>query len=66
MMNNRSFSNYYLELYLMCKEFNCLPYEGGFLDQPAKIAEAFGLIKRTIAQYQANRREVKHASPKYD
>jgi hypothetical protein len=36
-----SFSNEYLKIYCMCKEFHCLPYEGGYFDQPAKWIEAF-------------------------
>ncbi|MCD4838172.1 hypothetical protein LRS37_04655 [Neobacillus sedimentimangrovi] len=55
MMGNRSFSNEYLKLFVMCKEFHCLPYEGGYLDQPAIYIEAFEIIQQTINQYQANR-----------
>lgn len=54
-MNGRAFTDYYLELYLMCKEFRCLPYEGGYLDQPAIYAQAFGIIKGIINQYEANK-----------
>lgn len=54
-MNGRATNNYYLELYLMCKEFKCLPYEGGYLDQPAIYAQAFGIIKGIINQYAANK-----------
>jgi hypothetical protein len=57
MLGNRSFSDHYLKTYLMCKEFNCLPYEGGYLDQPAVYAEAFEIVHQTIIQYQNNRKE---------
>ncbi len=60
MLGDRSFSNDYLKTYLMCKEFNCLPYEGGYLDQPAVYAEAFEIITQTISEYQKNRREVEN------
>lgn len=56
MMGNGSFSNEYLKLFLMCKEFHCLPYEGGYLDQPAVYIEAFELIQGIMNQYQANRK----------
>lgn len=61
MMGNRSFSNEYLKLFLMCKEFHCLPYDGGYLDQPAIYIEAFELIQQTMNQYQnqANRKGAK-------
>lgn len=39
----------------MCKEFNCLPYEGGYFDQPAKWVEAFELIKSIMDQYNAQK-----------
>lgn len=52
-MNDRpNVSNEYLQLYANCKEFNCLPYEGGYLDQPAKIMSAFSVIQEVIAKYQ--------------
>lgn len=59
MMGNGSFSseNEYLHLFNMCKEFHCLPYEGGYLDQPAIYIEAFELIQNTINQYKANQGE---------
>jgi hypothetical protein len=56
MMNNRPFQNEYLELYTMCKEFHTLPYEGGVLDQPAKIMSAFYIVSNTINQHQQGRR----------
>jgi hypothetical protein len=59
MMGDRSFSNEYLKLYVMCKEFHCLPYEGGYLDQPAIYIQAFEMIQKTIHQYQSNRKGVK-------
>lgn len=59
MMGNREFSNEYLKLFVMCKEFHCLPYEGGYLDQPAIYIEAFEIIQQTINQYQANRKGVR-------
>jgi len=34
-----------LELAWQCKQFNCLPYSGGLLDQPA------GLVKRMAIAY---------------
>jgi hypothetical protein len=49
------FSNEYLRLFLMCKEFHCLPYEGGYLDQPAIYIEAFELIQDIINEYKANK-----------
>jgi TorA maturation chaperone TorD len=58
-MGNGSFSNEYLKLFLMCKEFHCLPYEGGYLDQPAIYIEAFEHIQGIINQYEANRKGVK-------
>lgn len=55
-MNRRpNITNEYLKLYYSCKEFNCLPYEGGLLDQPAVIAEAFFVIQNVINQYQAQK-----------
>lgn len=57
MCNRSSYSNEYLDLFLMCKEFKCLPYEGGYLDQPAIYIDAFELIQRTINQYEANRQK---------
>lgn len=53
-MGNGSYSNEYIKLFLMCKEFHCLPYAGGYLDQPAYLIEAFELIKSIIDQYNAN------------
>lgn len=44
----------------MCKEFHCLPFDGGYLDQPAVYVEAFEMIQQMINQYQANRKEGKH------
>lgn len=58
-MGNGSFSNEYLHLYFMCKEFNCLPFEGGYLDQPAKYTEAFELATNTINQYKAQREKMR-------
>jgi hypothetical protein len=55
MVKGNGFSNDYLKLYLMCKEFRCLPYEGGYLDQPAIYIEAFEIIHQTINKYEANR-----------
>lgn len=37
----------------MCKEFHCLPYEGGYFDQPAQWIEAFELIQNVIGEYKA-------------
>jgi hypothetical protein len=37
----------------MCKEFNCLPFDGGYFDQPSIYIEAFELIQNTINQYRA-------------
>lgn len=51
-MNGRAVNNEYLHLYINCKEFNCLPYEGGYLDQPVKIMSAFSVIQGVVAQYQ--------------
>jgi hypothetical protein len=59
-MGDGSFSNEFLKLYFMCKEFHCLPYEGGYLDQPAIYIEAFELIQNTINQYQAKREGGRH------
>jgi hypothetical protein len=53
MMRGGSFSNEYLKIYCMCKEFHCLPYEGGYFDQPAKWIEAFELIQSVIGEYKA-------------
>lgn len=39
----------------MCKEFHCLPFDGGYLDQPAIYMEAFELIQDTMNEYKANR-----------
>jgi hypothetical protein len=60
MLGNGNFSNKYLKVYLMCKEFHCLPFDGGYLDQPAVYVEAFEMIQQMINQYQANRKEGKH------
>lgn len=57
-MNGRSIHNEYLSLYSYCKEFNCLPYEGGWLDQPAIYIESFEIIADIINQYQKERRNV--------
>jgi hypothetical protein len=53
-MNNRQIQNdnEYLEIYLMCKEFNCLPHEGGLLDQPAHLMSAFSIIREIVNQYE--------------
>ncbi len=56
MVGGNSFSNDLLKLFLMCKEFHCLPYEGGYLDQPAIYIEAFEHIQNIKNQYEANRR----------
>jgi TorA maturation chaperone TorD len=53
-MGNGSCSNEFLKLFLMCKEFHCLPFEGGYLDQPAIYIEAFELIQNIMNQYKAN------------
>jgi curli biogenesis system outer membrane secretion channel CsgG len=42
----------------MCKEFNCLPSEGGLLDQPAKVMSAFYIIQGIIEEYKSNRKKV--------
>lgn len=34
-----------------CDEYQCLPYKGGYLDQPAKLMEAFRIISSTKAMY---------------
>jgi hypothetical protein len=56
-LSDRSFSNEFLKTYLMCKEFRCLPYEGGYLDQPAKYIEAFEMIDQAISQYKRSKEE---------
>lgn len=64
-MGDGNFSNDYLKTFLMCKEFHCLPFEGGYFDQPAKWIEAFELIQNTINQYEANRKEGAHGKRKH-
>jgi hypothetical protein len=39
-----------LSLFSMCKEFNCLPYSGGWYDQDPEICAAFQLISGIIAE----------------
>jgi hypothetical protein len=57
MLSGRSFSDDYLKTYFMCKEFRCLPYEGGYLDQPAKYIEAFEIIDQAIFEYKRSKEE---------
>ncbi len=57
MMGGGSFSNEYLKLFVMCKEFHCLPFEGGYMDQPAIYTEAFELIQGIMNEYQAKQQK---------
>lgn len=41
----------------MCKEFHCLPFEGGYMDQPAIYTEAFELIQGIMNEYQAKQQK---------
>jgi hypothetical protein len=41
----------------MCKEFHCLPYAGGYFEQPAIFIEAFEFIQSTLAQYELNEKK---------
>jgi hypothetical protein len=54
-MGNGRYSNEYIQVYLMCEKFHCLPFEGGYFDQPARWIEAFELIQSIIDQYNANK-----------
>jgi len=56
-MGGGSFSNEYLKLFVMCKEFHCLPFEGGYMDQPAIYTEAFELIQGIMNEYQAKQQK---------
>lgn len=57
MMGGGSFSDEYLKLFVMCKEFHCLPFEGGYMDQPAIYTEAFELIQGIINEYQSKQQK---------
>lgn len=65
MLGNRSFSDHYLKTFLMCKEFHCLPYEGGYLDQPAIYIEAFEIIQQTLNEYERTRKEGLNGKKEY-
>lgn len=65
MINNRSFNDEYLELYLWCEKYKCLPLEGGIWDQPAKIMSAFSIIESIISQYQQQRGEMMNGKKEY-
>lgn len=54
MGNGIRVSNEYLKLFMMCKEFHCLPFDGGYLEQPAIYIEAFELIQNTMNEFKAN------------
>jgi hypothetical protein len=54
MMGNGRYSNEFVKVFNMCKEFHCLPFDGGYFDQPGRWIEAFELIQSIINQYNAN------------
>lgn len=42
-----------LELFILCKTLGQLPYEGGIMQQPNKIIEAFLIIIEALSQKNA-------------
>jgi hypothetical protein len=39
-----------LSLFIMCREFNCLPYSGGWYDQDPDICNSFSVIYNVISE----------------
>ena len=39
-----------ISLYSLCKQMNCLPYDGGLNAQPAALVEAFTIISSEISR----------------
>lgn len=39
-----------LSLFIMCKEFACLPDSGGWRDQDPDICQAFAVISNVVAE----------------
>lgn len=46
-----------LEMESFCSEYSCLPYNGGIESQPAKIVQAFNVIRSVKIGYQARKTE---------
>jgi len=47
--------NFLLEMEFSCREYNCLPFEGGLLDQPLILMEVFRTIQAEKASYERSR-----------
>jgi len=47
--------NFILEMESSCREYSCLPYEGGLLDQPLVLNEVFHVIQSEKASYERTR-----------
>jgi len=50
-------SNFLIELEAAANYYNVLPYEGGLLDQPQYILDAFKIIRRSDNIYQIKKAE---------
>ena len=48
-----------LSLFIMCKEFQCLPYSGGWYDQDPDICKAFALISNVISEEESKKAKKK-------
>ena len=42
---------YIMSLYARCQQYNCLPYAGGVLNQPAWIMDLFAVIENRQAAH---------------
>jgi len=43
---------FWLDLEAHCSQYHCLPYPGGLLDQPARIMDAFAIIRSVRNRYE--------------
>jgi hypothetical protein len=56
-MRGSGFSNNFLKVFFMCKEFHSLPFDGGYFDQPTIWIDAFEIIQGVINEYEAAERK---------
>lgn len=45
------------EGYVLCEEFNCLPFSGGLFEQPARKVEIMKIIRNIINECKARKLE---------
>lgn len=45
------FLNHVLNMENMCEKYKCLPFPGGYMDQPKMIMEMFEVIRGTVNHY---------------